>query len=169
MHHVLVEEWIMKSTESDIIEIVEDLVGRTSDTRYDLLFTTTKLVAAIILHPSDLADVYTKRTPLEEMIVGGGMRRKEAQVLSRKIQNDRRAGLRNRTASEILSAHRANFEILYKDVLSAKIRKGLFGVSLEFNVNSLNGVRGKCKFQLHEEQVENVQRLLSLTLPGKAV
>lgn len=159
----------MKPAESDVIDIVEDVVGRTSDTRYDLLFTPTKLIAAIILHPSDLAEMYTKRVPLEEMIVGGGIRRKEAQALSRKLQNERREGFKNKTPSEILSAHKANFEIPYKDVLSAQIRNGLFGISLEFDAYTINGVRGKCRFQLDEAQVENVRRLLNLTLPGKVV
>jgi len=159
----------MKPTESDITDIVEDVVGRTSDTRYDLLFTSTKLIAAIVLHPSDFAQIYTKRVPLEEMIVGGGIRRKEAQALSRKLQNERREGFKNKTPNEILSAHRSNFEIPYKDVLSAKVRKGLFGINLEFDAYTINGIRGKCRFQLHETQVEKVRRLLNLTLPGKVV
>lgn len=159
----------MKPTESDITDIVEDVVGRTSDTRYDLLFTSTKLIAAIILHPSDFAQIYTKRVPLEEMIVGGGIRRKEAQALSRKLQNERREAFKNKTPSEILNAHKANFEIPYKDVLSVKVRKGLFGVNLEFDAYTINGIRGKCRFQLHETQVEKVRRLLNLTLPGKVV
>jgi len=169
MHHVLVEEWIMNPMDSDIIEIVQDVVGRTSDTRYDLLFTTSRLIAAIVLHPSDLNETYTKRVPLEAMIVGGGIRRKEAQALSRKIQSERREEFKNKTSNEILGAHRANFEIPYNDVLSARIRKGFFGVSLEFDVNAANRVHGKCKFQLHEAQTENVRRLLNLILPGKVV
>ena len=159
----------MNLVDSDIIEMVEDVVGRTLDTRYDLIFTTKSLIAAVILHPTDLNEAYTKRAPLEELIVGGGIRRKEAQALARRVQAERRDGFKNKTANEILSAHRANFQILYEHVLSAKIRKGLFGISLEFDVNTANGVRGKCKFQLHEAQIENVQRLLNLTLPGKVL
>ena len=169
MRHVLVEEWIVNPMDSDIIEIVADVVGRTSDTRYDLLFTTSRFIAAIVLYPSDLNETYTRRVPFEEMIVGGAMRRKEVQALSRKIQSERREEFKNKTPNEILSAHRANFEILYDKVLSARIRKGIFGVSLEFDVDAANRVRGKCKFQLQEAQVENVRRLLNLILPGKVV
>ena len=168
MLHVLGGERNLKPSESEVIDTVEDVVGQTTDTRYDLFFTTTKVIAAIVLHPSDLSKVYTKRTRLEELVIGGAIQRREVQALSTNLQNDRRQGFKNKTPNEIISTHRANLEIFYENVLSAKVGKGLFGARLEFDAYVINGTR-KFKFQLHAAQFEKVRRLLNLTLPGKVV
>jgi hypothetical protein len=163
------EGWNLESAEGVIIDTVEDVMGQTSDTRYDLLFTTSQVIAAIVLHPSDLTPVYTKRAGLQELALGAAMRMRQVQALSRKIENERRQGFKNKTPDEILRTHRASFKISYKDILSAKVIEGLFGVRLEFDAYAMNGIRRKFKFKLHTADQENVRRLLNLTLPGKVV
>lgn len=49
------------------------------------------------------------------------------------MENERRQGFKNKTPDEILSTHRASFEIPYKNILSAKVGKGVFGARLEFD------------------------------------
>ena len=140
----------------------------TSDTRYDLLFTTTKIVAAIVLHPSDLVRLYSKKFNFEQLIIGGAMQMHQIQAISKKIENERRQGFKYKTPTEILSTHNANFEIPFSNILSAKVVKGLFGVGLEFDAY-INEKRKRIKFKIGETQFESVRELLHQTLPDKVL
>jgi hypothetical protein len=160
---------MLKASEGEVIGTAEDVGGQTSDTRYDLFFTATKVIAAIVLHPSDLLQLYSKRAGLEELVIGGAPRRREVQALSMSLKNERRQGFKNKTPNEILSTHRANLEIRYENILSVRVSKGLFGTKLELDAYVANGIRKKFKFQLHAAQSESVRKLFNLTLPDKLV
>ena len=157
----------MNPSNGKVIDTLEDVVGQTSDTRYDLFFTNAKLIAAIVLHPSDLFQLYAKRTGIEELLIGGAVRRREVQTLSMKLENQRREGFRNKTPEQILATHAANLEIRYENVLSAKVARGLLGVMLEFDTCAANGNRRKLRFRLHAGQFERARTLLDSTLPDK--
>ena len=168
MHHVPSEESNLTAAESEIITSIENVMLHTTDTRYDLLFTPTKIVAAIVLHPSDLVQLYSKRFDFEQLVIGGAMQMHQIQAMSRKIENERRQGFKNKTPTEILSTHYANFEILFSNILSAKVVRGLFGVGLEFDAY-INEKCKRIKFKIAEAQFENVRKLLHQTLPDKVV
>ena len=96
------------------------------------------------------------------------MQMHQIQAMSKKIENERRQGFKYKTPTEILSAHNANFEIPFSNILSAKVAKGLFGAGLEFDAY-INENRKRIKFKIAETQFESVRELLHRTLPDKVV
>ena len=44
----------------DVVGVLKGVRGRTVDTVYDLFFTDKRMVAAILVHPSDFNDIYGK-------------------------------------------------------------------------------------------------------------
>ena len=159
----------MVEPNSEIVGTVEGVSCHTWDTRYDLFFTDTAIIAAVVLHPSDLVPLYTKRTRLEGLLLGKGVSRTEVQALSRKVEYEKRQGFKNMTPQEIFRTHRANLKIAYRDILSVKVGKHVLRTTLEVDSRNINGTRTKLRFQLQEGQIESVKRLLNLTLPTKVV
>jgi hypothetical protein len=141
--------------------------GPTSDTHYDLFFTPTRLIAAIVLRPSDFSQIYAKRASWVEIFMGGALQRREIQAFSERIERDRRHGFRQKSVSEILSSHGSNFEICYENVVCVKVNRSLLGVGLEFDLEMGNGFRRRVRFQLRPAQVEQVRAVLNRTMPGK--
>jgi len=168
MHHVPSEESNLTAAESEIITSIENVMLHTTDTRYDLLFTPTKIVAAIVLHPSDLVQLYSKRFDFEQLVIGGAMQMHQIQAMTKKIENERRQGFKYKTPTEILGTHYANFEILFSNILSAKVVRGLFGVGLEFDAY-INEKRKRIKFKIDGAEFETVKELLHRTMPDKMV
>jgi hypothetical protein len=146
----------------EIVDVVRDVRGRTYDTQYDLFFTQTRIIAAIVLHPSDLAKAYADPRRPEELLIGGALRRQGIKGFMEKMEEERRRKFRNSAPDMILKTHRANVEISYKDVVSAKVTKGISGVKLEFNTSTKDGFPVKFEFRLPSEQFMNVKRLLNV-------
>ena len=147
----------MEAPNSDeVVAVVEDVGGRTYDSRFDLFFTKTVIVAAVVLHPSDLAYAYAKTRRLEELVVGGLLHRHEIQVLSKNMEQKRRETFQGRAVEEILRIHRGNIEIAYKSILLVKISQSILGIKLVFNMVD----NRRFEFRLSREQVVSVRRIL---------
>ena len=148
----------------NIIEVIEGLTGFTTDTIYDLFFGEKKVIAAIVLHPSDLTEMYGKPDPLS-FLFGGWLKSGEAKMQSTKLIDDRRQAFKTKTPNEILTMHKANMEIDYENIISVSIKKGLLTTSLEFEVQK--HPKKKIKFRLKRSQITEAKRVISKILPTK--
>lgn len=157
---------IWMSVNSDVIGSVEDVTMHTTDTRFDLLFTDSKIIAANVLHPSDVIQFYTKRFDLEQLVIGGAMQMHQVQEKSRRIADERRQRFKSMTLTEILASHNSNFEILYSDIVSAKVVKNLLGTKLQFDTRTNDKFR-RIKFRINEAQFETARKILQQALPNK--
>ena len=146
------------------MEVVRGLKHGTTDTIYDLFFTESKFVAAIVLHPSDLANMYPK-SDLLSIFVGGVLQQREIKVRQLKLMDERRLAFKDKTADEILTMHRANFEVDYQNVIAVRIRKGLVTISLEFVVQG--HPETKMSFWVERNQIAEVEEVVRRYLPNK--
>ena len=135
--------------------------GRTADTIYDLFFAERKAVAAIVLHPSDLARMY-KPDPLT-LFLGGTLRYKELKIVSERVISKRRMSFRTKSIDEILAMHEANIELNYEDIESVAIKKNLFVVSLEFKF--YNHEKRKMFFSLKRNQIAEAEKVIRGIFP----
>jgi hypothetical protein len=148
----------------DIIGVVQGVKGRTDDIVFDLFFSDKRVVAAVVLYFSDFTDIYEK-TSLGTLLFGNLGERREIKVRSLKLMYERRQAFENKTLDEILTLHRANFEMDYADVVSVIVRKGLLETTLEFAV--LRRPEKKISFRLEKRQVAEVEGLINRVLPDK--
>ena len=146
------------------MEVVQGLKQGTSDTIYDLFFTESKFTAAIVFHPSDLSSIYLKPDPLS-LLIGSGLKQREMKVHQLKLMDERRLAFKDKTADEILTTHRANFQVDYQNVIAVRIRKGLVTTSLEFVV--AGHPETKISFWIGRNQMAEVEKVVKRLLPNK--
>jgi len=147
------------------MEVVQGLKQGTSDTIYDLFFTESKFTAAIVFHPSDLSSIYLKPDPLS-LLIGSGLKQREMKVHQLKLMDERRLAFKDKTADEILTTHRANFQVDYQNVIAVRIRKGLVTTSLEFVVQG-HHPETKISFWIERNQITEVEEVVRRFLPNK--
>jgi len=147
------------------MEVVRGLKHGTMDTIYDLFFTESRFMAAIVLHPSDLANMYPK-SDLLSLLIGGVLQQREIKVCQLKLMDERRLAFKDKTADEILTMHRANFEVDYQNVIAVRIRKGLVTTSLEFVVQG-HHPETKISFWIERNQITEVEEVVRRFLPNK--
>ncbi len=123
------------------------------------------MIAAIVLHHSDLTEMYKKPNPLS-FLFGGGVESRKVRMRSTKLIDERRRAFKNKTLNEILAMHKANMQIDYENTISATIKKGLLTTSLEFEVQK--HPKKKIKFSLKKSQIAEVKRVISKILPMKS-
>lgn len=148
-----------------IVGVLKGLKGRTTDTVYDLFFTERRVIAIIVLHPSDFSRQYGKRDPTT-LVVGGYFKQREIKVRSLQLMDERRSALEGKTADEVLASHKNNVEIEYENVTSVRIKKGILGTSLELAVQNPPG--RKINFSLDGAQVGEAEGLIKKVLADKA-
>ena len=149
-----------------IVGVVEGVTGQTYDAHYDLFFTESSVVAAVVLHPSDLIGAYETRR-FEELLIGSTLRRQELRAWSRKLEEERRQSYSNKTIREVLRTHSSSFEIPYDHIVSAGVCHTLLGSILEFVTTTENGTRRKVKFRPPRDQLMCIENLLGQALPDK--
>ena len=146
------------------MEVVQGLKFRTMDTIYDLFFTESKFVAAIVLRPSDLTKMYSRHTILT-ILTGGEYTEREIKTRQLEVMNERRLEFKDKTADEILRMHSANFEVDYRNVIAVKIRKGLVTIALEFTVEG--HPETKISFWIERNQIAEIEEVVRKFLPNK--
>jgi hypothetical protein len=149
----------------DVVGVLRGVRGRTVDTVYDLFFTDKRIIAAILIHPSDFNDIYGK-IDLTTLVFGNFPKQRAAKMRSLNLIESRRAAFANKTVDEILALHRSNFGIDYENILYVTVKKGLLTKSLEFGVK--NPPQKKVNFSLEEGQIAEAEELVKKVLPGKA-
>lgn len=148
-----------------IVGVLKGLKGRTTDMIYDLFFTETRVIVAIVLYPSDFAGQYGKLDPTT-LVVGGYFKQREIKIKSANLMEERRSAFEGKTADEIFASHKNNAEIKYENINSVKIKKGILGTSLEFIVQ--NPLGRKINFSLGGNQIGEAEGLMQKVLADKA-
>ena len=143
----------------NMLAVIEGVTGNTTDTIYDLFFAEKRVIAAIVLHPSDLAELYRKLNPLS-FLFGGGFESREVRRRSTKLIDERRRAFKHKALNEILTMHKANMQIEYEDTISATIKKGLLTTSLEFQVQK--PPQKKIRFSLKRSQIAQAERVINV-------
>jgi hypothetical protein len=149
----------------DVVGVLRGVRGKTVDTVYDLFFTDKRIIAAILIHPSDFNDIYGK-IDLTTLVFGNFPKQRAAKMRSLNLIESRRAAFDNKSVDEILALHRSNFGIDYENILYVTVKKGLLTKSLEFGVK--NPPQKKVNFSLEEGQIAEAEELVKKVLPGKA-
>ena len=149
----------------DVVGVLKGVRGRTVDTVYDLFFTDKRVIAAILIHPSDFNDIYGK-IDLTTLVFGNFPKQRAVKMRSLDLIESRRSAFANKTVDEILALHRSNLEIDYENIIYVTVKKGLLTKSLEFAVK--NPPRKKVSFSLEEGQIAEAEELVKKVLSGKA-
>jgi hypothetical protein len=139
-------------------------VKEATDMVYDLFFGERRAVAAIVLHFSDLTDIYDKgnsRTLLfGSMPVRGQIMRRSIRLVA-----ERREAFKDKTLSDILTLHKANKEIDYGKVVSVIVKKGILSQSLEFVIK--NDLTRKLSFLIEKNQMIEARNLVGSLFQSK--
>ena len=147
-----------------VVGVLEGVRGRTVDTVYDLFFTDKRMIAAILIHPSDFNDIYGK-IGLMTFVFGNFTQQRAVKTRSLDLIKSRKSAFTNKTADEILALHRSNLEIDYENIIYVTVKKGFLTKSLEFAVKNPPGK--KTSFSLEESQIAEAEELVKKVLPGK--
>ena len=145
------------------IGILEQVGGYTYDTKYDLLFTTERIIAVIIQHPTDVP----YRTNVMDLFIGGQLSKQRELPERRKIAEERRRACREKPLDELVASHRLNFEIRYSAVTSVEVSRGFFRSQLKFHISGPSNAERIFHFTLPGVQVPNARRLIEQVLPLK--
>jgi hypothetical protein len=149
-----------KNTAEKIIGSLVNVSGHTFDIRYDLFFTTERVIAVLIQHPSDSplgATSFWKSALLGDVLSGQGGRRERIKTSQR-----RRRSLENMTPDELVNANPRNFAIPYSEIASAELTRQFFQWQLRFHLVGPSDKKGTVRFNLSKKQVAEADRLLKL-------
>jgi hypothetical protein len=145
------------------IGFLENVSGHTYDTIYDLLFTTERVIALLIQHPTEVPFKFG----VTELLLGGRLARQLERFDRKKSAEERPHTDQEKTFDELLASHRFNFEILYSMVTTIEVIRGLFQTRLKIQLNSPSTTRRTIHFTLAKDQVSKAQNLINLALPLK--
>ena len=160
---ILNRKWEISSMEKKI-SIIENVNGHTYDTVYDLVFTTERIIVVVIKHPLD--------TPVKfgatDIFIGKWATSKADKIEKLNIADDRRQQISKKSYDELISAHRYNFEIPYKNVKSVKLKKGLLRAHLEIRID-IENKDYKIPYSFAKKMVPEVITILEQVLSSKIV
>jgi len=146
-----------------VVGSLAGLSGHTFDEIYDLLFTTERVIAVIIQHPTDIP----YRPKVTEFFIGRGRTMRKEQLEREGIAESRRRALKERAPDELVDLHPRNFGIYYNVITSAKVKRGLFRSRLEFHASEESTVGRRICFGITKKHIPDAERLLDLVLPTK--
>jgi len=135
--------------------------GHTYDTIYDLLFTTERLIAIIVQHPTDVPYKFGAM----ELFFGAQLAKQSDRLERKRVAEERRRLYEEKTLDELAVSHRFNFEIRYSMVTSVEVSLGLFRSHLKFHVSGPSIAERSIHFTLTKKQVPNARQLIDLVLP----
>ncbi len=148
-----------------VVETLQGLTGETFDSVYDLFFAEKRMIIAVVLHPSDLADKYQRPNLLTTIFLGDALRSHEIKMRSIKIMDERRLAFKSKSLDEILTMNRANIEIDYENIISVTIKEGFLTSHLIFEVQK--NPKKKINFSLKKKQIAEAERVINRILPSK--
>jgi hypothetical protein len=147
----------------DRIGLIEQVRGHTYDTIYDLLFTTERVIAVIIQHPTDVP----YKPGVMDLFFGGQMAKQRELPERRRLAKERRLAYKEKPFDELVTSHRSNFEIRYSTVTSIEVTRGFFHSHLKFHISGPSAAGRTFHFTLAGVQVPNARHLIDLVLPLK--
>ncbi len=145
------------------IGLIEQVSGHTYDTIYDLLFTTERVIAVIIQHPTDVP----YKTNVMDLFIGGQLSKQRERPERRRLADERRRACREKPLDELVASHRLNFEIRYSAVTSVEVRRGFFRSQLKFHISGPSTAERIFRFTFPGVQVPNARGLIEQVLPLK--
>jgi hypothetical protein len=154
-----------KYTNERVIGSLVGVSGHTFDILYDLLFTTERVIAVIIQHPTDIP--YKPMSIWQAAFLGSGGAIRREQLERKRIAQERRHALQERALDELVAIHPLNFEIRYSEVTSVEIMRRLFQSQLRFYVSRPSTAEQIIRFTLPQKQISEAQRLLELVLSSR--
>ncbi len=131
--------------------------GHTFDTLYDLIFTSQRVIAVIVSHPSD----EPFRFGFKELFFGS-RRNKWESLRAERPAEERLHAYEDLSLEELLNRHRFSFQIPYHQVVQAEVSEGRFQKRLNFHLSGPTAPGRVVRFTLQKSQVEEARRLLSL-------
>ena len=143
------------------IGMLKQVKGHTYDTIYDLLFTTERVIAIIVQHPTDVPYKFGAM----ELFFGGQLAKQIDRPERKRVADERRRLYEEKTLDELAVSHRFNFEIHYNMVKSVEVTRGLFRSQLKFRLSGPSIAGRSIHFTLTKEQVPNARQLIDLVLP----
>jgi hypothetical protein len=145
------------------IGFLEGVSGHTYDIIYDLLFTTERLIALNIQHPSEVPYNFG----VKELLFGGLVTKQRERFDKKESAEERLRAYEEKAFDELSAGQRFNFEIPYDLITSAEVARGLFQTRLKFQINNQSLTGPTLQFTLAKGQVPEAQKLLKLALPLK--
>jgi hypothetical protein len=145
------------------IGLLERVSGHTYDTIYDLLFTSERVLAIVVHHPTDVQF----RPGVLELFLGGRLAKLSERSDRGRIDEKRLRTYKEKNFDEIITSHRYNFEIPYSKVTSVEVTRGLFHSHLKFHISGPSNAVRTIHFTLAKQQVSNTRHLVDLVLPLK--
>jgi hypothetical protein len=152
-----------EQTMEERLGLLEQVSGHTYDTIYDLLFTTERIIAVLIQHPTDVP----YKTNVMDLFIGGQLTKQRELPERRRIADERRHACKEKPLDELVASHRLNFEIRYNSVTSVEVRRGFFRSHLKFHVIRPSTAKHTFHFTLRGVQVPNARHLVEQVLPLK--
>jgi len=137
--------------------------GHTYDTIYDLLFTSERVIAIIVKHPTDVQF----KLGVTELFLGGQLAKLSEPPNRRSVAEDRLRTYKEKTYDDLLASHRFNFEIPYSKIISVEVARELFQARLKFHISGPSFKERTIRFTLAKNQVLDARNLLDLVLPLK--
>ena len=145
------------------IGFLEGVSGHTYDIIYDLLFTTERVIALNVQHPSEVPYNFG----VKELLFGGLVTKQRERFDRKKSTEERLRAYEEKSFDELLAGHRFNFEIPYQVINSVGVTRGWFQTRLKFHLNSPTITGPTLHFTLTKDQVPDAQKLIKLALPLK--
>jgi hypothetical protein len=137
--------------------------GHTYDTIYDLLFTTERVVAIVVQHPTDQPFKFG----VTELFLGGQIAKLNERLDRRSIAEERLCTYKEKTYDELLASHRFSFEIPYHKITSVEVIRELFQARLKFHISDSSFAERTIHFNFAKKRLPEVRNLLDLALPLK--
>lgn len=145
------------------IGFLEGVSGHTYDIIYDLLFTTERVIALNVHHPSEVPYNFGAK----ELLLGGLLTKQRERFDKKKSAEERLRAYEEKGFDELLAGHRFNFEIPYQGINAVEVTRSWFQTRLKFQLtgSSLNGAT--LYFTLTKDKISEAQKLIKQALPLK--
>lgn len=151
-----------------VVGILKGVQGHTFDTLYDLVFTTERVIAVIIQHPTDFSSIPGTKQSFVQLLAGGLIPRGEEQSRKGRIAKDRRQAIQEKPLDELIQIHPQNFNIYYDAITCTEITRGLFkSPQLKFHLSESSEAKRDIRVTLTKENLAEAQHLIELVLPSK--
>ena len=147
-----------------IIGSLVGVSGHTFDIRYDLFFTTERVIAAITQHPLDNP---RQITPWHWLFIGGFWSAGREKLKRDRTVKEKRRSLQGMTPDELASANSRNLAIPYSEIASVEIRRRFFQQQLRFHLSDSSNKERTVRFNLSRKQIPETRRLLELAALAK--
>lgn len=141
------------------IGTLEGVQGHTYDTVYDLVFTTDRVVAALVRHPTDVSPSFG----FTEFFFGRGLAGTRERSQRAAIGDQRRKAYQGMSLEDVLAAHPRNFQLRYAEVQRVELSRKLLRWRMVFH--TATPLRSRIRFLVPRDLVPEARRMLKEAVP----